>query len=70
MRLSGVSMKTVDISQDEESKIFLQEKGGKIQVPCLLTKEGTSGEKLLYESSLIVEWVIKNQEDLLAFQDS
>ncbi len=64
MQKLGVSVRSIDISQDEATKLFLKEKGGKVQVPCLLTKEGEEGEKLMYESSVIMEWVVKNQKEL------
>ena len=52
----GISVTLRDISANPDDATQLQEKGGKVQVPCLM-----DGDFVLYESLDIINWFKHNR---------
>jgi len=59
LEANNITIPMVNISEDPRYKEELKEKGGKVQVPCLM-KDG----KALYESDLIIEWIIRHKDEI------
>ena len=55
----GLNIEYRDASGDASFRKELQEKGGKIQVPCLKTTEEDGTETWMYESGAIIEFLDK-----------
>ncbi|XKE44436.1 glutaredoxin [Halomonas organivorans] len=53
----GLAIEERDVRLDPDHRRTLEEEGGKFQTPCLRIREADGGERWLYESEAIIDYL-------------